>query len=643
MISTKYLSRCFLIVVALQLATIEHGVVVVDAFQFHGIPPSSSTAITRRRRIPPTTITTRLFAAVPTSNRNHHHHHHEDIVKLHLYDESIIEAPATDVVVDVPKAVADENSTASSLDGVELLIVDGTSTGSVTTTSISSSSTTSNEYPPTPTYLECLNFALPALGIYICSPLMSLIDASFIGRLSSSVELAALGPASSISDSAPLPLLFLSIGATNLIAKSYANKDHEATTQISRTSILMGTIFSIFLGIAVYTLATPISTLYCGGGAQLLIPFCSKYVAIRALALPAVVITTIAQAICIGTKDTKTPMLSVGVAAIFNLLGDYILVKGPLQMGIAGAAYATSISQYIAAILLLRILKQRKFLSLPTLPTTSSNNGSTNDDDNTTTTTTTTMSATVKQLLSFIPFLFVMMIKMAWHNSCSATAASLGGVKAAAHTALLSVAMVCMVLGDVGSSLSQAFLPPFVKSTTSTTTTTSTTKESVSSSFDLDAAMPTMKQLLKCTLSISTTVMLLAAIIIGGFGSQITNDPAVLVEMKRTLPWIVATLSFHGSAVTLEGLLLSQKKFPILTVCYGILGITVAAFQIATRKFNLGLAGVWGCYLWFCSSRVITFSTLGGLLRPRRWFQKIRNNIMTTKKWREAKAVQQNA
>ena len=641
MISTKYLSRCFLIVVALQLATIEHGVVVVDAFQFHGIPPSSSTAITRRRRIPPTTITTRLFAAVPTSNRNHHHHHHhEDIVKLHLYDESIIEAPATDVVVDVPKAVADENSTASSLDGVELLIVDGTSTGSVTTTSISSSSTTSNEYPPTPTYLECLNFALPALGIYICSPLMSLIDASFIGRLSTSVELAALGPASSISDSAPLPLLFLSIGATNLIAKSYANKDHEATTQISRTSILMGTIFSIFLGIAVYTLATPISTLYCGGGAQLLIPFCSKYVAIRALALPAVVITTIAQAICIGTKDTKTPMLSVGVAAIFNLLGDYILVKGPLQMGIAGAAYATSISQYIAAILLLRILKQRKFLSLPT---TSSNNGSTNDDDNTTTTTTTTMSATVKQLLSFIPFLFVMMIKMAWHNSCSATAASLGGVKAAAHTALLSVAMVCMVLGDVGSSLSQAFLPPFVKSTTSTTTTTSTTKESVSSSFDLDAAMPTMKQLLKCTLSISTTVMLLAAIIIGGFGSQITNDPAVLVEMKRTLPWIVATLSFHGSAVTLEGLLLSQKKFPILTVCYGILGITVAAFQIATRKFNLGLAGVWGCYLWFCSSRVITFSTLGGLLRPRRWFQKIRNNIMTTKKWREAKAVQQNA
>lgn len=39
-----------------------------------------------------------------------------------------------------------------------------------------------SEYPATPTLRECLAFLIPALGIYICSPLMSLIDASFIGR-----------------------------------------------------------------------------------------------------------------------------------------------------------------------------------------------------------------------------------------------------------------------------------------------------------------------------------------------------------------------------------------------------------------------------------------------------------------------------
>ena len=72
-----------------------------------------------------------------------------------------------------------------------------------TTSSVSTSSQLENptNYPPTPTFRECLAFALPALGIYICPPLMSLIDAGFIGR-TSPMELAALGPASSISDCA---------------------------------------------------------------------------------------------------------------------------------------------------------------------------------------------------------------------------------------------------------------------------------------------------------------------------------------------------------------------------------------------------------------------------------------------------------
>ena len=502
---------------------------------------------------------------------------------------------------------------------------------SLPTTSTLSSSL-SPQYPTTPTLRECLAFALPALGIYICPPLMSLIDASFIGR-SSSVELAALGPASSISDSAPLPLLFLSIAATNLIAKSFAQKDHAASARVSRTAIGMGSMCGLVLATLLYTWANPISVLYCGGeaaaAAQLLAPACAKYVAIRALALPFVVVTTIAQAICIGTKDTRTPMISVALAGVCNLLGDFILCKW-LGKGIAGAAWATSVSQVLAAGLLLRVLKKRGFLQkeqqhdiakMASNPSTFEANNNNNKNN-------TSTMATVKQLLSFIPFLFIMTVKIGWHNSCTATAASLGGVQAAAHTALLSVAMVCMVLGDVGSSLSQAFLPAFEGSTTTSTPKIKGGKaiqsESTKPTFDMEAAMPTIKQLLKCTISISASVTAFAAVMIGIFGGQISSDPSVLAEMRKTLPWILTALSFHGSAVTLEGLLLSRKKFRALSVCYTVLAVTVAAFQIATRSFGLGLAGVWACYVWFCASRVIAFSSLGGLLRPRRWLQRIR-------------------
>lgn len=515
--------------------------------------------------------------------------------------------------------------------GIDLL---PNSNATIATASISfdSTTTTTNDssFPPTPTFKECLAFALPALGIYICSPLMSLIDASFIGRISSSMELAALGPASSISDCAPLPLLFLSIGATNLMAKTYSkeNENPQACAPIARTAMSMGGICGLVLATLLYFTSKPLSALYCGTSASLA-PYCQQYVAIRALALPAVVVTTIAQAILIGTKDTKTPMMSVAIAALGNLIGDLWLVQG-LKMGIAGAAWATSASQILSAGLLVRALKRRGFLNKPQQRTAMDNQAQHQNQEQHP-----SKWSRIQKLLSFVPFLFVMTVKIGWHNSCTATAASLGGISAAAHTALISVAMVCMVLGDVGSSLSQAFLPVFETTKNKLSTDPSSPRDDSSlkeapeqqttqTSFDMEAAMPTVKQLMKCTLSISATVTVLAGIVIGGLGGQITSDQAVLREMRRTLPWLMTALTFHGSAVTLEGLLLSRKMFPTLTVCYSVLAVCVAAYQVAIRKFGLGLAGVWGCYVWFCASRVVAFSTLGGLWRPRKVWEKLR-------------------
>eukprot|EP00547_Thalassionema_nitzschioides_P016722 CAMPEP_0194251480 /NCGR_PEP_ID=MMETSP0158-20130606/25485_1 /TAXON_ID=33649 /ORGANISM="Thalassionema nitzschioides, Strain L26-B" /LENGTH=337 /DNA_ID=CAMNT_0038988627 /DNA_START=66 /DNA_END=1075 /DNA_ORIENTATION=+ len=270
------------------------------------------------------------------------------------------------------------------------------------TETIETTPTESNKYPPTPTFQECFSFALPAFGIYVCPPLMSLIDAAFIGR-TSSIQLAALGPASAISDSAALPLLFLSIASTNLIAKSFAEKDQTASARISRTALGMGSIGGLVIATLLVVMANPISVLYCGGStaSSAMVEACTKYVAIRALALPFVVIATIAQAICIGTKDTKTPMLSVLLAGACNLFGDFILVKR-LGQGIAGAAWATSASQIIAAGLLLRHLKNRGFLKKETLNKQKKEQA--NDQ--------TTTISTVKQLLAFIPFLYVMAVKI---------------------------------------------------------------------------------------------------------------------------------------------------------------------------------------------------------------------------------------
>merc|ERR1711957_669469 len=99
------------------------------------------------------------------------------------------------------------------------------------------------------------------------------------------------------------------------------------------------------------------------------------------------------------------------------------------------------VSQFLAAGLLLRILKRRGILERPKDVRDQTQQETVLSSSSTTRTATATTAATVKQLLSFIPFLFIMTIKIGWHNSCTATAASLGSITAAAHTALLSVTM----------------------------------------------------------------------------------------------------------------------------------------------------------------------------------------------------------
>ena len=507
-------------------------------------------------------------------------------------------------------------------------------------------------YPPTPTLRECLAFTIPALGIYAGPTIMSLIDAAFIGQ-SSTVELAALGPATTISDSVPFLLLFLSIAATNLVAKSHAAKDGLATSRIARTSLILGGIGGAVLGAATFMGAAPLSRLYCGPRVALA-SLCGQYVLIRALALPAVIVASIAQAICIAVKDTKTPMIAVALSAVLNLLGDFVLVSG-LGMGINGAAWATIISQFCAAGLLLRVLARRSILGR----SPSSGDTASAPAENTMTT-----GQTVLSLLSFIPFLFVMIIKVGMHNACAATAATLGGSAAAAHTALLAVAWLCFMCGDVGSSLAQAFLPAFATTRTTsiadapngsaaataaaaaataigegggpadvstellayvypdgedggespTNAVAAAPEVTSSSSFDLMAAWPTLVQLLRCTVSISAAVCAGATLFVGVFASLITPDPAVVRQMRKVLPIMIAALSVHGSAVSLEGLLLAQKAFRSLTITYVGVGISVAALLALVRSSGAGLAGVWGVYVWYSAVRVLAFAGFGGLI-----------------------------
>ncbi|KAK8529968.1 hypothetical protein V6N12_060731 [Hibiscus sabdariffa] len=80
---------------------------------------------------------------------------------------------------------------------------------------------------------EIVMFTGPATGLWLCGPLMSLIDTAVIGQ-GSSVELAALGPATVVCDYIGYIFMFLSVATSNMVATSLARRDKdEVQHQIS--------------------------------------------------------------------------------------------------------------------------------------------------------------------------------------------------------------------------------------------------------------------------------------------------------------------------------------------------------------------------------------------------------------------------
>ena len=77
--------------------------------------------------------------------------------------------------------------------------------------------------------------------------------------------------------------------------------------------------------------------------------------------------------------------------------------------------------------------------------------------------------------------------------------------------------------------------------------------------FDLVAAMPAIRSVMKATMSISLICVLISSLIIMRGSGAFTSDLAVREAIRGVLPMTIATLSFHASAVTLEGLLLVKQ------------------------------------------------------------------------------------
>ena len=299
-----------------------------------------------------------------------------------------------------------------------------------------------------PSTLDLARFALPTLGAWLVSPMMSLIDTGVVGRCASSVELAALGPATMVGDACSYLFSFLSVATTNLVASQLA-RDPDAVVETVATGARLALLCGVASIIFQWSLGRPILARYTAARSAALVGPAAVYVRVRALGAPAALLSRVCIAASLATKDAITPLLVVSASGIINLALTTALVP---SFGIRGAALATVFSELVGAIAIVCTITRklrppqrstgtpkRRLRRLPAILAP---------------------SAALRTFLGFArPLLLVLLGKIATYSSLAHVATVTGLCATAAHRVLMSVYWSCWPFAEVVSQCAQAFLP----------------------------------------------------------------------------------------------------------------------------------------------------------------------------------------
>ncbi|XP_062099905.1 protein DETOXIFICATION 45, chloroplastic-like [Humulus lupulus] len=233
---------------------------------------------------------------------------------------------------------------------------------------------------------EIMMLSIPVIAGQALDPLAQLMETAYIGRLGS-LELGSAGVSVNIFNyiSKLFNILLLSV-ATSFVAEDISRSENNSSASethflnnssngsrpfdvIAERKQLPSVSTTLLLAVMIGTFEA--LALSLGSGLFLNIMGISsdspmrapahRFLSLRALGAPAVVVSLALQGVFRGFKDTKTPVLCLGIGNLLAVILFPILMYS-FQMGATGATISIVVSQYVVTFLMLWFLNKRAIL-----------------------------------------------------------------------------------------------------------------------------------------------------------------------------------------------------------------------------------------------------------------------------------------
>lgn len=408
------------------------------------------------------------------------------------------------------------------------------------------------ERSKTLTLQEVVAFTVPALGALLADPLMSLVDTACVGQYSA-VHLGALGPNTAIFGFVNQIFSFFTTATTGLVAQHLSRGSNIKAGVYVSNAMLIAVALGIITSCALCAFDSQIFH-QLGTGDEILGPAVT-YLRIRAWAIPALLLSTVGTASCLGQRDSRTPLLMACFASVFNLFGNFYLVLGPPQWGIKGAAYATVAAQYFSAVGFLAVLWRR-----PTAP----------------------IRLSFPKWNDVVPFFstssLVMLRSLALIVSISIltrAAASAGTISIAAHQVVVGIFTLCQFVPEPISQFAQSYLAKDTPASTSS-----------------ELRIWAENMLLKCAAAVGSA-MFLVSFFPAIMPSLFTNDVLVITQIRSVSVLVATAAGLLSMVCVTDGLLLAKRdlSFCVITQVFNL--AVLGAYMSMIQFTYPGLLGVW--------------------------------------------------
>ncbi|MBR0470507.1 MAG: MATE family efflux transporter, partial [Clostridia bacterium] len=191
-----------------------------------------------------------------------------------------------------------------------------------------------------------LSFALPMLIGNIFQQVYNFVDAAVVGKFVGAHSLAAVGATGTLMSLTICLMMGLTNGAGIIISQCLGSRNYGELKKTVNGIMYIVLILSVITTIAGIVFARPI--LLFLNTPEAILDEAITYINIIFIFLTGMAAYNAAGAILRNLGDSRTPLYALIISAIVNVGLDLLFVI-VFKMGVAGAAYATVISQYISA------------------------------------------------------------------------------------------------------------------------------------------------------------------------------------------------------------------------------------------------------------------------------------------------------